>query len=605
MSRRGPDGGGLVEFPSVVLGHRRLAIFDLSDAGRQPMLTPDGRLGVVFNGAIYNFRELRVALESAGATFRSQTDTEVLLAGYRHWGMEGLLERLRGMFAFGLWDDDRKIAWLARDRLGVKPMAYSMRGDALVFASTVRALSRAGFGDSVSPRAMARVLEFGFVPEDCAIYDGIRKLPPGCLLEWRAESPADVRVRRYWRQPPMETRSIPFDEAVDQAETLLLQAVRRRLDADVPVAALLSGGIDSALVCWAMKELGANLKAFTAGTPGQASDETASARDAARALGLDHHVLTLDTAAEPRSEELAHAYAEPFPCSSAFGMLRLSKAIKDVATVVLTGDGGDDVFLGYEGHLHFWRAQQLARSLPKPLAASWAAIRMRGATLRGPARGAVRRGMRFLDYASGGLGAVQAAHDSRSFYERWCMSGDLLKDSAAWEPIRDWSPSAGRELLQEYLDYQLEHRFAGEYLTKVDGGAMWYALEARSPFLDQDLWEFAARLPASIRLHGGDLKAVLRALARRRIGHAMSRLGKRGFTIPAEKWLVTAWRRTFEEQMEDLRLAEQGFVDAKAVRNAWKAALAAGQAPRQLWYVHAVETWLRHEEAARVEARAP
>jgi asparagine synthase (glutamine-hydrolysing) len=601
LAHRGPDGEGIESWPSAVLGHRRLAIFDLSGAGRQPMLTPDRRTGVVFNGAIYNFRDLRQQLERRGAVFRSQTDTEILLAGYREWGIDGLLDRVRGMYAFCLWDDDARTAWLVRDRLGVKPLVYMEHGGALAFASTVRALARAKLVGGLSDDAIARALEFGFVPDSASAYEGVRKVPPGCLLEWRCGEPSSTplaKLRRYWRQPRIEDSGLSFDEAVEETERLLLQAVKRRLDADVPVAALLSGGIDSALVCWAMRELGADIQTFTMATPNDPGDEAGDARRTAASLGLRHNVLTLDGQAVPTVQELADAYAEPFPCSSAFGMLRLARAIKREATVVLTGDGGDDVFLGYDGHRNFWRAELLARALPSMVGVAWSRVREPQSVYRGPAAGRVARAMRFADYATGGLGAVQSAHDSRWYFGRTGVLGERLRHGAVWARPERWSPGAARWLLQDYLDFTLENRFSGEYLTKVDGGAMWYALEARSPFLDQDLWEFAARLPAQVRLRGGEQKAVLRSIARRRIGKEMSRLDKRGFSVPAERWLVTAWRDEFEANLADLRLARLGYLDGVAVRKAWQEALRMPQAPRQLWYVHAVETWLRHEERA-------
>jgi asparagine synthase (glutamine-hydrolysing) len=602
VAHRGPDWEGFAEWPGVVLGHRRLAIFDLSPAGRQPMLSADGACGIVFNGAIYNWRNLRKELVSAGAQFTSQTDTEVLLVGYRHWGIDGLLVRLRGMFAFCIWDDRSHTAWLVRDRLGVKPLYFVERDDGLAFASTARALASVAPTVRLSDAAVAAVLEFGFIPDNLCIYEGMRKVSAGCLVEWRLPAPGakpQMQLRRYWSQPESGHLHISFEEAVEETERLLLQATQRRLDADVPVAALLSGGIDSALVCWAASKLGADIQSFTVGAPGEQVDETADATLTARQIGIRHRVLPLDSGTAPNARILAQAYGEPFPCSSAFGMLSVSELVKPQATVMLTGDGGDDVFLGYESHLHLWHAQRISRYVPAGVAGTWRMLREAGAARRGPAASQAARAVRFIDYVAGGLGAVESAHDSQAYFTRWRLTGERLKAKAPWQPPSKWSLGSARHLLQQYLDSSIERRFTGEYMTKVDGGAMWYAVEARSPFLDQDLWEFAARLPGGVKLHRGEPKAILRELVRRKIGAQVADRKKRGFSIPAERWLVTAWRQEMTDNLADLRLAQLGFLDRGAVVSAWADAQAHREAPRQLWYVHALETWLRFEERSR------
>src|SRR5947199_10247608 len=250
LARRGPDSEGIECWPGVVLGHRRLAIFDLSDAGRQPMMSPDRSLGLVFNGASYNFRALRTELAADGAQFRSRTDTEVLLHGYRRWGIKGLVARLRGMFAFGLWDNTNRTLYLVRDRLGIKPLVYAARNGSVAFASTVRALRAGGWSGDLDEAALAEYLEFGFVTDRRTIYRGLVKVPAASIVRWHE---GVLQTREYWTPPAACTSSAAtFSEAVDETEHLFLAAVQRRLDADVPVGTLLSGGIDSALVCWAV-----------------------------------------------------------------------------------------------------------------------------------------------------------------------------------------------------------------------------------------------------------------------------------------------------------------------------------------------------------------
>jgi asparagine synthase (glutamine-hydrolysing) len=593
LARRGPDGEGLQSWHGAVLGHRRLAIFDLSDAGRQPMLSPDSAVGVVFNGAIYNFRELRVELEAQRYQFNTQTDTEVLVHGYDAWGLDGLLDRIRGMFAFALWDDRKQTLFLVRDRLGVKPLVYSCHNGQIAFASTVRALRTAGFVDQIDELSVAEFLEFGYVTDQRSIYRGARKVAAASVVEWSA---GKLQIREYWH-PPIPTSTQPsFQEALEEIESLFLRAVEKRLFADVPVGALLSGGIDSSLVCWAIARLGGDVTAFTVGTPGDPADETADARETARRLGIDHQVLELTGEMEPNINELVSAYAEPFACASALGMLRVSKAVRASATVLLTGDGGDDVFLGYPEHRNLRLAQKLAQSLPGFLASSWRKQREKI-----PQVGSLKRLSSFLNYSTGGLGAVACAHDGLPSYQRYGLLGERLAGISVAQRDIEWSHESGRNVLVEFLEYDRHNRFVGEYMTKVDGATMFHSLEARSPFLDQDLWEFASALSLDLRLHRGQLKALLRGLAQKHLGEHLARGRKRGFTIPVQRWLVGRWQKTVAELLQTSILHREGWINSRAVLDRLTAAAANGWAPNQLWYIFVLESWVRHERESKGE----
>ncbi len=594
LARRGPDADGLETWDSAVLGHRRLSIFDLSEAGRQPMLTEDRKTAVVFNGAIYNFRELRLELEQRGCRFFSNTDTEILLHGYREWGIQRLIERLHGMFAIALWDDRERKLFLIRDRLGVKPLYYTQLPDgSLAFASTARALRVADLAGDLNPDAIAEFLEFGYITDARCIYQGLHKLRAGHMLEWSASG---IRESCYWTPPSVDPhKPIAFNEAVEQTEHLFLRAVEMRLFADVPVGALLSGGVDSSLVCWAIARLGGNLTAYTIATPGDPSDESADAVSTARALGISHQVLPMRPEEIDGVDELVAAFGEPFACSSALGMLQLSRAIRPQATVLLTGDGGDDVFLGYPEHKHLWMAQRLAQWIPRPLATSW--YRLRNFVLRFPA---LHRTAHFLDYATGGIGAVAAAHDGWPNYQRHHLLGERLTGVRLQQREIEWSPDAARRVLTDMLLYDRDGRFVAEYMTKVDGGAMYHALEARSPFLDQTLWEFASSLPYSVRLHRGQLKAVLRELARRHLGDRVAAGRKRGFTIPAQRWLAGRWYSHAREVFEDSLLDREGWIRSSAVLDRLNAAAARKWAPLQLWYLYVLENWLRYEQRKQI-----
>src|SRR6184192_761960 len=591
LARRGPDSEGIECWPGVVLGHRRLAIFDLSDAGRQPMMSPDRSLGLVFNGAIYNFRALRTELAADGAQFRSRTDTEVLLHGYRRWGIKGLVARLRGMFAFGLWDNTNRTLYLVRDRLGIKPLVYAARNGSVAFASTVRALRAGGWSGDLDEAALAEYLEFGFVTDRRAIYQGLVKVPAASIVRWQD---GVLQTEEYWTPPTSRAGRTPtFEEAVAETERLFLAAVQRRLDADVPVGALLSGGLDSGLVCWAVTKLGADLTAFTVGTPGDPEDETTDACATARELGIRHRLVGLPASERPGVEELASAYAEPFACPSALGMLRVCKEVATSAKVLLTGDGGDDLFLGYPRHRHLWLAERLARMTPHVASGWWRSAR------RGFEPGPFRRAVHFLDYAAGGLGAFIDAHDGLPTYHRQGLLGERLAGVTVEQRRMPWSGDSARRVLADYLEYDRRTQFVAEYLTKVDGATMHYGLEARSPFLDQELWEFASALPYDVRLRHGRLKAVLREFARRRIGKRIAAGRKHGFSIPVARWLVERWLPQVEATMRESRLAAQGWIRSEAVQAELAASARRGWAPRQLWYLFVLESWVRAEEHQR------
>lgn len=589
LARRGPDSEGIESWPCAIFGHRRLSIFDLSDAGRQPMLSDDGRIGILFNGAIYNFLELRRELESHGHRFRSRCDTEVLLRGYQQWGIDVLVPKLHGMFAIAVWDETRRALTLVRDRLGVKPLIYTIRNGCLAFASTVRALRQAGLTGDLDPTAMNEFLEFGWVTDDRTIFQGVEKLAAGAILEWCGGA---VTQRRYWTLPDVDEHStISFEEAVEETERLLVEAVRLRLEADVPVGALLSGGIDSSLICWAMAKLNANIKSFTVGTPGDQSDETAAAVETARILGIPHDVVQLSSAEPPSLDELVAAYGEPFACSSALGMLRVSRAVKPKATVLLTGDGGDDVYLGYPFYKHFWAAQRLARRLPDFAPALWRAIRPVADRIP-----PLRRPKHFLDYATGGKGAVTRVFDGLPYYHRLGLLGHRISSATIAQRQIPLSLDSARNLLSDMLRYENRMRFVAEFMTKVDGGTMQYAIEARAPLLDHKLWEFAAALPFSVRLHDGNLKAVLREIARRRIGPQVAFRKKQGFTIPVNHWLVGRWKSRLEEEFAAGSLLERdGWLRPGAIQQAIQEAAARGSAPNQLWYLLVLESWMKAE----------
>jgi len=590
LARRGPDAEGMAAWPGVVLGHRRLSIIDLSKAGHQPMLSEDGRLGLVFNGCIYNFLEIRRELEQRGHRFRSQCDTEVLLRGYQEWGIHALVPRLRGMFAFAIWDDACETLTLVRDRLGVKPLVYAAKGNQIAFASTLAALKAAALVHDLDPDTVLEYLEFGFATDERSIYSGTRKLPAATILEWKK---GQISERCYWSIPQInETLPIRFEEAVEETERLIVECVRMRLCADVPIGALLSGGIDSSLVCWAMTQLNADVKAFTVATPGEASDESCEAKKTATRLGVSHETVTIADGPPPL-EELLTAYSEPFACQSALGMLRVSRAVRPHATVLLTGDGGDDVFFGYPFFYNAWRAQQLARRLPRITATAWPFARRIVGMIPN-----LHRGRNFLDYAIGGLASYNRVREGLTYFEKRNLLGERLERRHLAQRSLQPSFASARRLLSDVFSYHCKTHFASEFMTKVDGATMYHALEGRAPFLDHKIWEFAAALPASIRLRNGTLKAVLREIARRRLGVEIASRRKKGFTVPAEKWLAGRWRSTLQALQSGTLLVSQGWIQQQALKAEIDKVLTTGRAPTQLWYLLVLEQWLKKQQSS-------
>jgi asparagine synthase (glutamine-hydrolysing) len=467
-------------------------------------------------------------------------------------------------------------------------LLYAVRDGAIGFASTLPALRAAGVVDAIDPQAVLEFLEFGYVTEDRTILTGAAKLPAASILEW---NDGRISERSYWTlpEPSEETATaIGFEEAVEQTEHLLIESVRLRLISDVPAGALLSGGIDSTLVCWALSKLNAGIHAFTVSTPGNPADEAPAAAETARLLGIPHEVVTLDEDRRPLLEDLTAAYGEPFGCSSALAMLQVSRAVKPKATVLLTGDGGDDVFLGYPFYAHYLLAQRVARALPDSAAALWKGARP--AASRVPQ---LKRLVHFLDYATEGLGAVARAHDGLPYYERGGMLGDRLTAHTLQQRQLAGSPHSARRLMAEFLRYQQRMWFASEFLTKVDGGSMHYSLEARSPFLDHRLWELAASLPYQLRLRNGTLKAILREIVRRRVGPQIARRTKQGFTIPVEQWLLSRWRSELDALAGGALLEQQRWIRPGSLSVAVAQAFHLGRAPRQLWFLVTLERWLR------------
>jgi asparagine synthase (glutamine-hydrolysing) len=544
IHHRGPDENGTWREPRCAIGMRRLSIIDL-DGGRQPIANEDGTVRVVFNGEIYNYRSLRALLQSRGHVLATRSDTECIVHLYEERGAD-LVEALDGMFAFALWDRRRGRLLLARDRLGQKPLYYAEVGGALLFASELKALlCHPGLQRKLSPRALSHYFSFGVTPGDEAILDGVKKLPPAHTLEWQN---GRLTLRRYWDLRP-EPRTLDEDEAVDEVQWLVRQAVRSHLVADVPVGAFLSGGIDSAAVVGNMALLGARPKTFSIGFDDPLFNELRWARIIARRYGTDHHELTVRPDAWALAEELAWFLDEPFADVSAIPTYLVSKLAARHVKVVLSGDGGDEVFAGYDRY-------------PLELAEA------RFDRLPGAARFAMRQIAALLpDGAPGKHWLRHAALDQRLRY----IDGQSLFPvdvKAQLAPDLLEAPLHERALLHQgapgdrlgrllYLDTMTYLPL--DILHKVDRMTMARSLEARPPLLDHHLVEAVFSLPSPLKLHGRRQKHVFKEALRGLVPDEILNRGKWGFGVPIRAWFRGPLRDPVMQVLDDPRTRARGL----------------------------------------------
>ena len=601
LSHRGPDDAGAwgSDDGTVGLAHRRLSIIDLSPLGHNPMSGDDGRLWITFNGEIYNFRELRQELEAAGYRFRSHTDTEVLLAAYSRWGLE-CVDRLVGMFAFAIWDEPRRRLWVVRDRLGKKPLYYSDSHGTLRFASELKAIVAdvGERGERAVPReidadAMRLYLRYGYVPSPYTIYMSVRKLPPAHFLICENGT---VTVRRYWDPIPhaLGRSSITEAEAQAQLDTRLGTAVRQRMIADVPLGGFLSGGIDSSLIVALMQEQSAvPVRTFTIRFDDPEINEADHAAAVARHLRTDHHEETCDERQMLGVvDRLADMFDEPFADSSAVPTYLVSKIARASVTVALSGDGGDELFLGYPRH-RFHTQAAAALALPRGV---------RRAVAFGADRLPTRRLRRIAD--------VLRSDDSDQYarFVSWwrpediaTLTGQPPPDGPAYAEALARSASLTRQDRAGLLD--LVSYLPEDILTKVDRASMAVSLEVRAPLLDHRVVEFALGLPSSLKQRGRTTKWLLRRLLYTRVPRALIDRPKKGFGVPLAGWFRGPLREQMESCVGGVDLESLG-IDPRPVRRLW-AEFKNGQSHRTdlLWQMFMLVAWSRRFHAAADTAR--
>lgn len=616
---RGPNEGDTWQDPfrGVALAHRRLSILDLSPAGHQPMVSACGRYVLVFNGEIYNHLDLRQELEKAGyaPAWHGHSDTETLLAGFAAWGLTETLKRSMGMFALALWDRKEALLSLARDRMGEKPLYYGRQGASFLFASELKALrAHPHFHKEVDRQALALYLRHNYIPAPRSIYRGISKLPPGCWLEIAPAEDAEPRIRPYWSVAEVAEvgQARPFvgtdDEAMAELEMLLSDAVGKQMLADVPLGAFLSGGVDSSTVVALMQARSIRpVKTFTIGFDVPGYNEAEHAKSVAAYLGTEHTELYV-TAEEAMGviPQLSRLYDEPFADSSQIPTFLVAQLARQHVTVALSGDGGDELFGGY--NRYFW-AQSIWQRIgwvPRPLRATLA-----GLTLAIPPsawNGVFAVLTHFIPtgwrYANPGdklhklaeiLGERSAEDVYLSLVSFWKNSGHLLPgtnepptiltDRARWPSLPDF------EQLMMCLD-QMTY-LPDDILTKVDRATMGVSLETRAPLLDHRVVEFAWSLPLSLKIRDGQGKWPLRQILYKHVPQQLIERPKAGFAVPLDTWLRGPLKFWGEDLLNENRLRREGWFDPAPIREKWREHLSGKRNwSYYLWGVLMFQAWL-------------
>ena len=598
MKHRGPDASGIwaSQDRSVVFGHRRLAIVDLSETGAQPMVSHSGRYVIAYNGEIYHYKEIaeRLLDEKKLTAFRGSSDTEVLLEAVEHYGVKEAVAMCKGMFGIALYDQKEETLYLVRDRVGEKPLYYGFVHGSFVFASDLGSIAVLdGFERQINTEVLDIYFTHGYIPAPYSIYRNIRKLEPGCILTIRSPFAEEgIGIEAYWsmKEAAKKGQSNLFtgsrQEAADELERLLKKAVAGQMVADVPVGAFLSAGIDSSTVVALMQSLHAGkVKSFTIGMQDEKYNEAEAAREIAAHLGTEHTELYItEEDAKAVIPLLAEMFSEPFADSSQIPTYLVSRMTREHVTVSLSGDGGDELFCGYTSYVSTLRVWDKIRKIP--------------GFIRRPAG-------RFL--ADGPLGKEDA----------WQIRGKLLQAGDACEvykmsyetnPLNHKIALVQGKLPYRYTEYEPNYLpeqnhnimlmdmlmyHPDDILVKVDRTAMAVSLETRVPMLDKDVVEFAWSLPVEYERQGETGKLVLRDVLYRYVPKEMMDRPKKGFSIPVQKWLKEPAMRAWAESLIDRKLlAGQGILNPDVVWSIWQDFIERGQWRKQIWFILMFQEWM-------------
>ncbi len=616
LRHRGPDDEGVWSERGIALAARRLAILDLSSAGHQPMTSAGGRFVIAFNGEIYNFASLREQL--GGVAFRGHSDTEVVLAAFERWGVPDALPRFDGMFAMAAWDREQRCLYLARDRFGEKPLYYGWCGQRLLFGSELKAIrAYSGFVGDIDRDALALYMRHNCIPAPHTIYKQIRKLMPGTFL--RIDARGEEKSGSYWSlaQVALRARSDPFqgtfEQASEQAEALLRDSVRSRMVSDVPLGAFLSGGIDSSAVVALMQAQSPRpVRTFTIAMEQPEYNEANDARRVAEHLQTEHTELCV-TPKEARDviPRLAGMYDEPFADSSQIPTFLVSQLARRHVTVALSGDGGDEVFGGYNRYAWTEKIWKQVGWMPAAVRGMVAKV----ITTVSPQRWndafsaldpVLPKGMkhRLPGFKAHKLAGVLDVGDSSEAYLRfvshWEQPANVVL--GATEPatmiseVERWPELGG--LTEQMMLLDAMTYLPDDILVKVDRASMAVSLEARVPMLEPRLTEFVWRLPLEMKVGGGTTKRILRRVLEKHVPVALFDRPKWGFGVPLDAWLRGPLRDWVEGLLDESRLRQEGFFDPQPIRDKWAEHLAGRHWEFHLWDVLMFQSWLENERRA-------
>jgi asparagine synthase (glutamine-hydrolysing) len=620
LRHRGPEDEGIWADPTtgIALAHRRLSIIDLSPMGHQPMHSACGRYVITFNGEIYNFKALRQELEQLGEKFRGHSDTEIMLAGIARWGVETSLKKFNGMFAFGLWDRKEQVLYLSRDRAGEKPLYYGWAGKTLLFGSELKALQQhPDFRGDIDRGALTVYLRHNYIPAPHSIYKGIYKLPAGTVLAIRGFG-SDASPQPYWSAKVAAEDGIanPFrgteEEAVNQLDALLNDAVTMRMEADVPLGAFLSGGIDSSLIVAIMQANSKRpVKTFTIGFDNREYNEAESAKLVAQHIGTDHTELYVTPeeamAVIPRLPTL---YDEPFADSSQIPTFLVSQLARRDVTVSLSGDAGDELFGGYTTYQWGRSVHQKVGWMPPPLKAGLAKTikplsKLDWNALLDGRQSVVPESLRSKDINKvlSKLTGILKVNEREALY--WILLSYWMEPSSvvlgAKEPLTQltdktkWAKIDDIMHVMMYLDTIMY--LPDDILVKVDRASMGVSLESRVPLLDHRVIEFAWKLPIEMKVKGALGKVPLRNLLYRYVPKQLVDRPKKGFGVPIHEWLRGPMRSWAEDLLDESRLKSEGFFAEKPIRQKWNEHVSGRRNwQAQLWAVLMFQAWLEQQK---------
>jgi asparagine synthase (glutamine-hydrolysing) len=616
LVHRGPDDTGIWvdETIGIAFGHRRLSIIDISEAGHQPMISADGRYVISYNGEVYNFMEIRQQLKKMGHFFKGQSDTEVMLAAFVQWGVEMAVKKFNGMFAFALWDRRDRLLWLARDRIGEKPLYYGVQNGTLFFASELKAIrAHSDFAPEIDRDALASFLRFSYVPAPHSIYRGIKKLLPGHMLCLKSPL-SENNPQSYWSLEEVMHASNrdPFsgsdEEVVGELEKQLKKTVRSRMVSDVPLGAFLSGGIDSSTVVALMQaQSDRPVNTFTIGFHEQEFNEAVHAKKVAEYLGTNHTELYV-TPQEAMDviPKLPEMYDEPFADSSQIPTHLISTLSKKHVTVALSGDGGDELFAGYNRYLIAERLWKVVKYMPSDMKNKIAGlltgfspdnverfyskvdgILPRKMKVSRPAE-KFQKMTRVFQTASTPQEIykriVSIIHTPESFLVSGCELSTLLDDESSWKENNDLVSA------MVFLDLMTYH--PDDILHKVDRASMAVSLETRVPYLDHNLIEFIMSFPLKMKIRNGSSKWILRQVLYRYLPQDLMERAKMGFAVPVGDWIKGSMREWAESLINERRLKKEGYFKEQTVGKMWQQHLSGKyNHTHELWNILMFQAW--------------